>query len=148
MTDIQYYAHRWLSRMWDVNIEIDQLVMRRDKILDSMSGIGKYDAEHIPAQTGENATESKNIEYSLLTEQIERRLNALGRENVRTISAIDKVDDTMLRGMLKARYINRLTWAQVGKLYNYERTQAFKHGKRALDAVAQYIPREVVESAN
>lgn len=144
MTDLQYYTHRWLARMWDINVEIDQLVMRRQKILDSMSGIGKYDAEHIPANTGENSTETKNIEYSLLTEQIEKRLNALASENVRTIEAIDHVDNTMLRGMLKARYINRLTWTQVGKLYNYERTQAFKHGKRALDAVAPYIPREVV----
>lgn len=148
MTDEQYNAHRWLSRLWDLDTEIAQLVMRRDKILDSMSGIGKYDAEHVPAQTGENATESKNIEYSLLTEQIEKKMNTLGRENVRTLQVIDKVDETMLRGMLKARYINRLTWTQVGKLYNYERTQAFKHGKRALAAVVPFIPREVLKSAN
>ncbi len=54
----------------------------------------------------------------------------------------------MLRGMLKARYINRLTWTQVGKLYNYERTQAFKYGKKALDAVAPFVPEEVLESAD
>lgn len=148
MTDKQYYAHRWLSRMWNVNVEIDQLVMRRQKILDSMSGIGKYDAEHIPAQTGENSSETKNIEYSLLTEQIEKRLNALGAENVRTIKVIDKVENTMLRGMLKARYINRMTWTQVGKLYNYERSRAFDYGKEALNAVAPHIPREVCESSD
>ena len=144
MTDKQYYAHRWLSRMWDIDTEIAQLVMRRQKIIDSMSGIGKYDAEHIPAQTGENSSETKNIEYSLITEQIEKRMNALGRENVRTINVIDKVDDTMLRGMLKARYINRLTWTQVGKLYNYERSRAFDYGKKALAEVAQFVPVEVV----
>jgi len=148
MTDKQYYAHRWLSRMWDVDTEIAQLIYRREKIISSLSGIGKYDAEHIPAQTGENSTETKNIEYSLLNEQIEKKLNALGRENVRTLQAIDKVEDTMLRGMLKARYINRLTWTQVGKLYNYERSRAFDYGKAALTAVAPFVPREVLESSD
>lgn len=144
MTDLQFHAHRWLARMWDVDTEIAQLVMRRQKILDSMSGIGKYDAEHIPAQTGENATESKNIEYSLLTEQIEKRLNALSAENVRTITVIDQVDDTKLRGILKARYINRLTWAQIGKIYHYERSRTDDYRKKALEKVAQFIPTEVV----
>lgn len=144
MTDIQFHAHRWLARMWDVDTEIAQLVMRRQKILDSMSGIGKYDAEHIPAQTGENATESKNIEYSLLTEQIEKRLNALSAENVRTITVIDQVDDTKLRGILKARYINRLTWAQIGKIYHYEHSRTDDYRKKALEKVAQFIPVEVV----
>lgn len=144
MTDLQFYAHRWLARMWDVDTEIAQLVMRRQKILDSMSGIGKYDAEHIPAQTGENATESKNIEYSLLTEQIEKRLNALSVENVRTIKVIDNVDDTKLRGILKARYINRLTWAQIGKIYHYERSRTDDYRRKALDEVAPFVPVEVV----
>lgn len=145
MTDKQYYTHKWLSRMWDANTEIDQLILRRSNIICSLSGIGKYDAEHIPAQTGGNATETKNLEYSLLSAQIEKLLNKLGKENVRTLQAIDQVNNTMLRGMLKARYINRLTWTQVGKLYNYERTQAFKYGKKALDAVAPFVPHEVIE---
>ena len=145
MTDKQYHAHLWLSRMWDANTEIDQLVIRRTNIISSLSGIGKYDAEHIPTQNGENATESKNLEYSLLSEQIEKRLNTVGKENARTIQVIDQVSNTMLRGMLKARYINRLTWTQVGKLYHYEKTQAFKYGKKALDAVAPFVPIEATE---
>ena len=145
MTDKQYYAHRWLSRMWDANVEVEQLVLRRSNIICSLSGIGKYDAEHVTAKTGDNATETKNIEYSILSDQIEKRLNEIGKENIRTIEAIDHVGSSMLRGMLKARYINRMTWTQVGKQYNYERTQAFKYGKKALDAVAPFVPHEVIE---
>lgn len=144
MTDLQYHAHRWLSRMWDADTEIALLIYRREKIIASLSGIGKYDAEHIPTQNGENATESKNIEYSLLNDQIEKRLNALSHENVRTIEVIDQVGDTMLRGMLKARYINRMTWTQVGQLYHYERSSAFNYSKKALDEVAPFIPDEPV----
>ena len=142
MTDNQYYSHIWLSRMWDADVEINQLIIRRDKILASMSGIGKYDGEYIPVQNGENPTESKNIEFSLVCDQIEKKLHKLSCENVRTHQVINKLDDTMLRGMLEARYINRLSWEAVGKLYNYERTRARFYGRQALENIYPFIPKE------
>lgn len=146
MTDAQYYAHRWLSRMWYIDIEIEQLIIRRDAIIASMSGIGKYDADHIPTQDGENATESKNIEFSLLSEQIDKKLQSVSNENSRTLAVIGCVQDNMLRGMLISRYLNRKTWTQIGKEYNYERSRAFDYRKIALDAVYPFIPKgEVYE---
>lgn len=145
MTDSQYHAHCWLSRMWNSDVEITQLMVRRDKILSSMSGIGKYDAEHIPTQNGENPTETKNIEYSLLSEQIEKKLRKLSMENSRTHKVIDKVDDTMFRGLLEAIYINCLTLSQAGKLYNYENTRTKYYRNKALDAVCPFIPEEAIE---
>lgn len=144
MTDAQYYAHRWLSRMWYIDIEIEQLIIRRDAIIASMSGIGKYDAEFIPAQTGENSTETKNIEYALLSEQIDKKLQSVSNENSRTLAVIGCVQDNMLRGMLISRYLNRKTWTQIGKEYNYERSRAFDYRKIALDAVYPFIPKEVI----
>lgn len=141
MTDEQYYAHRWLSRMWDKDVEIEQLIVRRDVIVASMSGIGKYDAEHIPTQNGENPTETKNIEYSILSEQIDRKTMELASENIRTYVVIDMVSDTMLRGMLIARYINRKSWTQIGQLYNYSKSRAFDFRIKCLDAVSPYIPK-------
>lgn len=146
MTDNQLYAHRWLSRMWYIDIEIEQLIIRRDAIIASMSGIGKYDADHIPTQDGENATESKNIEFSLLSEQIDKKLRSVSNENARTLTVIGHVQDNMLRGMLISRYLNRKTWTQIGKEYNYERSRAFDYRKIALDAVYEFIPKgEVYE---
>ena len=144
MTDDQYYAHKWLSRMWYIDIEIEQLIIRRDAIIASMSGIGKYDADHIPTQDGENATESKNIEFSLLSEQIDKKLQSVSNENSRTLAVIGHVQDNMLRGMLISRYLNRKTWTQIGKEYNYERSRAFDYRKIALDAVYPFIPKEVI----
>ena len=122
MNDNQYYAHRWLSRMRYVDTEIKQLDARRQSIIGSMSGIGKYDAEHIPTRNGENPTETKLIEFSIVSELYEKKLHLLSVENGRTIQVIDKVKDTMLRGMLFAKYINRKKNSEIGKLYNYERT--------------------------
>lgn len=141
MTDEQYKAHVWLSRMWDADIEINQLKLRREKVLSSMSGIGTYDSEFIPAKTGENTSESKNIEFSILSEKIEQKESELSHENVRTMEAISKVENSMLRGMLTARYINRLTWTEVGNLYNYGKSQIYeKYRLEALDEAYQNIP--------
>lgn len=143
MTDSQYCAHLWLSRMWDADIEINQLILRREKVLASMSGIGHYDAELIPSMTGENGSESKNIEYSILSEKIEKKESEMSFENVRTMEVISKVENSMLQGMLTARYINRLTWTEVGNLYNYGKTQVYeKYRLEALDQVYQNIPEE------
>ena len=91
MTDHQYIAHLWLSRMWDKDIEINQLEVRRDKIISSLSGIGNYDSDRIPSSGNDNGTETKNIEYSLLSGQIEKKVSDISKENVRTIDTIDNV---------------------------------------------------------
>lgn len=145
MTDNQYIAHLWLSRMWDKDIEINQLEVRRDKIISSLSGIGNYDADRIPSAGNDNGTETKNIEYSLLSGQIEKKVSDISKENVRTIDTIDNVKDPSLRGILYAWYINRLHWREVGKLYNIEKTQVYRLRNRALNAVFEYIPVEEVE---
>ena len=63
MTESQYYANQWLSRMFDVMGEIEQLEIRKDKILSSMSGVGKYDSNTgVFGGSDENPTESKNPE--------------------------------------------------------------------------------------
>ena len=145
MTDHQYIAHLWLSRMWDKDIEINQLEVRRDKIISSLSGIGNYDSDRIPSAGNDNGTETKNIEYSLLSGQIEKKVSDISKENVRTIDTIDNVKDPSLRGILYAWYINRLHWREVGKLYNIEKTQVYRLRNRELNAVFEYIPVEEVE---
>lgn len=145
MTDNQFDAQLWLSRMWNADVEIGQLEMRRDEILSSMSGIGKYDAEHIPAQTGENASESKYIEYSIVCGLIDKKTEELSCENIRTLRVINNVTNTMLRGMLIAVYINHLNWTEAGKLYNYEKSQTYKeYRNKALDAVYPFVPFDEV----
>ena len=142
MTDNQYYAHVWLSRMWSADKDLESILIKRERLLSSMSGIGKYDSEFIPSQTGENSTETKNLEYSYLTEQMEKKLKEISAENVRTLKAIESVDDIMLRGMLRSRYILKYSWTEVGKFYHYGKSQMHeKYKKDALDAVYPFIPK-------
>ena len=144
MTDEQYYADQWLCRMWDVDKEIEQLEFRREKIVCSLSGIGKYDAQRVQGGSDNNPTESKNIEYSLLSEKIDKLQTKLSQENSRTIQVISKVDDSKLRGMLYGHYINRLSWRKVGEQYYYGKSRSYDYRGQCLNAVCRFVPREVI----
>ncbi len=138
MTDNQLYAHRWLSRMWDCDQEIRNLEERAEDILGAK--ISTYEQKEAPGRSDSNPTETKNIEYSMLMGEIEKKKNELAKENNRTYMVINQIQDNKLRGMTYSRYILRKTWTQIGKDYNYERSRAFDYRKIALDAVYPYIP--------
>lgn len=142
LTDREYEAHIWLARMWDKDNEIESYERRKADILSQLSGIGKYDSEFIPAQTGENSVETKNIEYSLLNEKIEKLVNEISVENIKTHAILDKVSDTMMRNMLYDRYVNRMSWNQIGQKYNYAQRQPYRYMHNCLSVVREYIPDE------
>lgn len=145
MTDTQLIAHLWLSRMWDVDNKIKSYEKRKMDIISSLSGIGKYDDEFIPTQNGENATETKNIEYSLLCQEIEKLTADLSNENVRTMQVINQVKSPKLSGMLYDRYINRLSWRIIGVKYHYTDRHSYNYMHKSLDAVSSFIPKGEVE---
>ena len=145
LTDNQLYAHLWLSRMWDKDNKIKSYEERKSNIISSLSGIGKYDSDFIPAQTGENSTETKNIEYSSICGEIEKLLVEISTENVRTMQAINQVPNPKLSGMLYDRYINRMSWRAIGTKYHYTDRHSYNYMHKSLDAVYDYIPKGEIE---
>lgn len=145
MTDNQLIAHLWLSRMWDVDNKIKSYEKRKTDIISSLSGIGKYDSEFIPSNNGENSTESKNIEYSLLCQEIEKLTADLSKENIRTMQTINKVNNPKLSGMLYDRYINRMSWRFIGIKYHYTDRHSYNYMHKSLDAIFNFIPKDEVE---
>lgn len=142
MTSNQFDAHLWLSRMWGEEVKIDQKVAYRDKL--NSWGIGKYDAEFIPEQTGENTSESKYIEYAILSDDIEKLVNEYMLQNRRTEAIINQAKDGSQRRILYDWYINQVKWFDLCKKYGYEKSQLYVHRNRALDAVYPFIPKEEI----
>lgn len=145
LTDREWEAHVWLARMWDKDNEIESYEKRKADIISQLSGIGKYDSESIPGNNGENPTETKNIEYSMLCEKIEKLVGEISRENVRTHFVLEKVNDTMMRNMLYDRYVNRMSWNLIGQKYNYAQRQPYNYLHKCLNAVREYIPDEWIQ---
>ena len=142
MTDEQYKAHLWLSRMWGKEKEIDAKVMHRDKV--SSWGVGIYDAKHIPGGADQNTNESKLINYALMSEEIDRDIQTYLRETRRTEEVINKAKDTLLRGILYDFYINQKNCEEVRTKYHYSRTRFYELRNAALEKVLPDIPMEEV----
>jgi len=141
----QWEAHIWLARMWDKEREIEMYKIRMDKIISQLSGIGKYDAEFVPSQTGENSVETKNIEYSTLCDKIEKLIDEISIENLATGDIIDQVKDRKMHDMLYDRYINRMSWNQIGEKYHYAQRQPYNYMHKCLEEVRKYISDEAIK---
>lgn len=143
MTNNQYEAHKWLLNKEDDDKivtsedELRELEERRRKLLDQ--GVGTYDAEKIRGGSDPNPSESKFIEFSYLSEQIEAKKKKIADKNIRKYQVIERVSDPLLRAFLIGRYINGKIWEQVGRDHNYEKSQAHEIGMKALDAVYPFI---------
>ena len=144
LNERQWEAHIWLSRTWGKDDMIESYEKRKADIISQLSGIGKYDSEFVPAQTGENSVESKNIEYSCYCVKIEALVHEISEENIKTISVIDHVNDIKMRNMLFDRYVNRMGWKQIGDKYHYAQRQPYNYMHKCLDAVRQYIEEKEI----
>lgn len=144
LSDRQFEAHIWLSRTWGKDNEIESYEKRKADIISQLSGIGKYNAEFIPANTGENSTETKNIEFSILCEKIEKLIYEISEENIRTLDTIQKLSDAKMRSMLYDRYINRMSWGQIQNKYHYAQRQPYRIVHEGLVKIRTYIPDDEV----
>ena len=149
LSDRQWEAHIWLSRMWGKENEIESYERRKADIISQLSGIGRYDAEFIPANTGENSTETKNIEYSLLNEKIEKLITEIAVENIQTTGIIDQIKNPTQHNMLYDRYINRLSHNEIQQKYSYSQRQPYRIIHKGLSQIRDLIPDEwVLEAIN
>lgn len=139
MTDKQYISHLWLSRAWDADKEIIALTKAREKLLDQ--GVGRYDNKKASGSAEANPNEARLIEYSYLSEQIEKKSRKLANENIRTLELIDKLANNTYRSLLISRYIDQASWEAAGKIIHYEKSQAQKLGVEALEAIYEIIPK-------
>lgn len=139
MNDKQFISHKWLSRCWNEETEINQLIKTRDRLLEQ--GVGKYDNKAASGCSDHNPNEARFIEYSYLSEQIEKKSIRLSKENVRTLELIERLNNTTYRKLLRSRYIFQLSWEAAGKEVHYGKSQAAKLGNEALEAIFPIIPK-------
>ncbi len=141
MTNDQYAAHCWLSRMWGAEDEVRALDTDRRRLLDQ--GVANYDSKHISGGSDPNPNELRMVEYSEICAKIERKCSFIAKENLRTLEIIDRLDNAQFRALLINYYINQMaSWERVGKKMNYEKSRAHDLGMAALDAVYPFIPKE------
>ena len=139
MTDEQYYAQKWLRRMWDRPEEIKEYEQKAEELLGAK--IPAYDSEKIPGGSDPNPTESKNLEYSTLMFEIDKLRNELSFENIRTFNVIQNLTDPKFRGILYAHYVNRKTYKQIASDFHYAESSIKEFHRKALGEIYPFIPK-------
>ena len=143
MTDNQYIAHLWLSRMWGKEDLITAKIEQREKL--NGWGVGTYDANHIPSGADDNTSENKFIEYSILSGEIDKSTQEYLREMRRTEDVINQARSALLIGILYSWYITRKKVPALCKKYNYDRSTIYQKRLEALEAVFPFVPKEEVK---
>lgn len=149
MTENQLFVKDWLNRMYGASSAIESLERKRELVIGSMSGIGKYDAKSFPGNNGENASETKMIEYSELSRMIDKKRAELATEDMRTLAVIDSLEGDSaekLKAILIDRYLNRMSWRDISKRNHYERSRIAEYHTMALDLLYDRVSKEVEEA--
>lgn len=148
MTDRQLYSKDWLNRMYRVVRHIESLESKREQVISSLSGIGHYDAEFIPTQTGENSVETKHLTYSYYSDLIEKEQKKLASEDIRTSKVIEMLGNTpetnILKAILNYRYLCRFTWDTISQKTNFSLPRLYELHRESLTKIYPYIPKEPI----
>lgn len=109
----------WLNHVRKLSDEIKQLKDAEKKAFSSACGGGvSYEKEKIQISKV-NSSEAKFIDYSDYSILVKNKTEELERYQKEVLTAIYMIDDTVLRTLLIARYINCKTWERIAEDMGY-----------------------------
>lgn len=127
----------WLNRGFKINKEIEQLIEARQNAENlACNVVSNVNNERISINS-RNTNEDRFInvaDYSLV---LHRRINQLLEVQKEIVKAISGVENSTLRTILIARYINFKTWDEISEELNYDTDckYIFKLHRKALKEI-------------
>lgn len=128
-------AKEWLSRGYKLDKEINALITARDRAFELACIASKSNTDERVQTSRLNVSENKYIEYSDYSREIDIRIDRLIQIKREIQTAIDRVDDTVLRALLIERYINFKTWEKIAVDMNYSFRNIMYLHKQALNQI-------------
>lgn len=128
----------WLQYGRKLNDEVEQLKYAQRQALE-LACETSIDMNNEKVQTsGGNATERKFIAYADYSKMLDEKIDELVDYRVRMLNLINRLDNTIYRTLLIARYINCKTWEQIADEMGYDLRWIYRlHGK-ALKAIESH----------
>lgn len=130
----------WLLRARNLDREIRHLRAEKQDAFDFATQITANNGSEVVQTSKRNTTEKKFISYAEYDAKINKRAGELFKVKLEIERAIEKVDDSILRTLLFARYIRYWTWEQIADdlHYSYKHTVHILHPK-ALNKIKDVI---------
>ena len=130
----------WLNRGYKLDKEINALLKEQSAALTRATGSTcGTNAERVQTSR-RNTTEDRFINYASYSELIDNRIDELYAIKQEILSAINKVDDAVLRTLLIEKYINFHTWEQIACNMNYSYVHVVHNlHPKALNAISKIV---------
>ena len=147
MTDAAYYAQEWLRRT-------DELEQERRRALNKCIEIeaqinhctSTFERSGKDPYLSRAAHEDRLFDYADACERLRMISQRVYAADTATVEKLEKLRNPVYAAILIDRYINRLSWAAIEKLYKkeYSKSAIFENHRRALDALGHIIGVNVV----
>lgn len=130
----------WLNRGYKLDKEINALLKEQSAALTRATGSTcGTNAERVQTSR-RNTTEDRFINYASYSELIDNRIDELYAIKQEILSAINKVDDAVLRTLLIEKYVNFHTWEQIACNMNYSYVHVVHNlHPKALNAISKIV---------
>ena len=125
----------WLKRARNLDEEINELLKKQQKLYEKVTGGGCGVGGEKVQTSKKNVTENDFIKLAEYSEMIDKRIDELYGVKKEIHEAINTLENTTMRVILNARYIDCKKWKDiVGELYYSER-QLYRLHSKALSKI-------------
>ena len=133
-------SKEWLNRGYKLDKEINALLNEQSAALTRATGSTCGTSAERVQTSRRNTTEDRFINYASYSELIDNRIDELYAIKQEILSAINKVDDAVLRTLLIEKYINFHTWEQIACNMNYSYVHVVHNlHPKALNAISKIV---------
>ena len=130
----------WLNRGYKLDKEINALLKEQSAALTRATGSTCGTSAERVQTSRMNITEDRFINYASYSELIDNRIDELYAIKQEILSAINKVDDAVLRTLLIEKYVNFHTWEQIACNMNYSYVHVVHNlHPKALNAISKIV---------
>ena len=133
-------SKEWLNRGYKLDKEINALLKEQSAALTRATGSTCGTSAERVQTSRRNTTEDRFINYASYSELIDNRIDELYAIKQEILSAINKVDDAVLRTLLIEKYVNFHTWEQIACNMNYSYVHVVHNlHPKALNAISKIV---------
>ena len=133
-------SKEWLNRGYKLDKEINALLNEQSAALTRATGSTCGTSAERVQTSRRNTTEDRFINYASYSELIDNRIDELYAIKQEILSAINKVNDAVLRTLLIEKYVNFHTWEQIACNMNYSYVHVVHNlHPKALNAISKIV---------
>ena len=141
MKKSQKMVRDWLNRAYNIDFEINTLLIERNRARERICGISAHGVSSEKVQSSKNNTsEDAMINYLSYDERIMRKLNQLYKIKSEVSNAVNAVENPVHRQLLQLRYLQYCKWERIAEKMGFsDKWVRTRLHNDALSDVRKYI---------